>query len=106
MYERPFFYENYIILKEVMKKNISIHQLLDILLGGKGKYFLGRSLPLNLQYKKEELEDIYQSKIKGLSRAYLSGSSWYVGPSIIDYIESKLINRGEIFTLVCMSRYI
>lgn len=40
-----------------------------------------------------EIEEDYQSYLKILSPAYLSGSSWYVGPSLIKYLEGKTLNR-------------
>ena len=41
-----------------------------------------------------QLEQEYQNYINQFSPAYLSGSSWYVGNSIIKYLEKKKINQG------------
>ena len=38
---------------------------------------------LDKKIKMQQMEQDYQKKIKKYSEAYLSGSEWYVGPSLI-----------------------
>ena len=48
-----------------------------------------------------QLEEEYQKLIANYSEAYLSGSSWYVGISLIDYIHNEKINLST-FAALCV----
>lgn len=65
------------------------------------------SLKLNYQQKIEQLEEEYQQKIKGFSPAYLSGSSWYVGPSLKQHLQEQLSSPAQldigIFSFLCVA---
>lgn len=50
------------------------------------------------------LEERYQNLIKTLSPAYLSGSEWYVGPSLRDYLINKPPRPEIISTLLWTAR--
>ncbi len=47
-----------------------------------------------------EMEANYQQLIKKFSPAYLAGSKWYVGPSLLDYFKNQPIDRG-VFSILC-----
>ncbi len=47
-----------------------------------------------------EMEAEYQKLINKYSPAYRSGSSWYVGPSLIDHINKTPLSNGLIHTLL------
>jgi hypothetical protein len=51
-----------------------------------------------------ELEIEYQKIINKYSLAYLSGSSWYVGPSLIEYISNKQLSSELIYTLLFIAQ--
>jgi hypothetical protein len=53
-----------------------------------------------------ELERNYQIYCSKFSPAYLSGSLWYVGPSIIEYINKKPIDNNLLSTLFFISHKI
>ena len=50
-----------------------------------------------------KLEEKYQAYIKKFSPAYLSGSPYYVGPSLIEYIKSRPINNTLLSCLFFLS---
>ena len=60
---------------------------------------------IDYEYKLDQLEKEYQDKIKGFSPAYLSGSSWYVGPSLKKHIQENDSSPGNmdlgIFSVLC-----
>jgi hypothetical protein len=45
------------------------------------------------------LEEEYQTRIVGFSPAYLSGSDWYVGPSLRAYIDKAPLEKTVISLL-------
>ena len=47
-----------------------------------------------------QLETRYQQQDSRFSPAYLAGSSWYVGPSLTDYLQQRPLHRG-VFSLLC-----
>ena len=53
-----------------------------------------------------KLENAYQKYINKFSPAYLSGSPWYVGPSILSYINNKKINTDLLSFLFLISNKI
>ena len=50
-----------------------------------------------------KLETEYQNYINKFSPAYLSGSDWYVGPSLIEHINNKKINSDQLAFLFFIS---
>lgn len=44
---------------------------------------------LDKKIKMQQMEQVYQKKIKKYSEAYLSGCEWYVGPSLIEYFRKS-----------------
>ncbi len=50
------------------------------------------------------VEERYQNLIKNFSPAYLSGSEWYVGPSLRDYLINKLPRPEIVSTLLWTAR--
>ena len=50
-----------------------------------------------------EMEMEYQKLISKYSPAYRSGSSWYVGPSLIEHINKSPISPGLLNTLFLLS---
>ena len=82
-----------------MDKHIPTHKLVEILLGSQVSSFPRFLNTINRDY----LEEIYQQKIKDLSPAYLAGSSWYVGPSLLPYLDSQPINKGVLYILMWLS---
>ena len=50
------------------------------------------------------LEERYQNLIKNFSPAYLSGSEWYVGPSLRNYLNNKPLKTEIISTLLWTAR--
>ena len=68
---------------------------------------LNKSKKLSKQFDKNidilllELE--YQKYIKKFSPAYLSGSDWYVGDSIIKWLNNKKINQDYLSLLFYLS---
>ena len=53
-----------------------------------------------------KLEADYQKYISKFSPAYLSGSNWYVGPSLTNYIVSKRLDDGLLSLLFYISKKI
>ena len=82
-----------------MKKHINAHQLVEILLGPNVSGFPRLLNTIN----RDHLEAIYQQKIKDFSPAYLAGSSWYVGPSLLPYLDSQPLNKGVLYMLMWLS---
>ena len=62
---------------------------------------LNRQFDYNIDLIK--LEEKYQKYISKFSPAYLSGNPWYVGPSIIKYIERQPINTDCLALLFFVS---
>lgn len=62
---------------------------------------------LEYEYQLDLLEKEYQQKIKGFSPAYLSGSQWYVGPSIKKHIQEQMSSPGQmdmgLFSFLCVA---
>ena len=50
-----------------------------------------------------KLETLYQKYINKFSPAYLSGSPWYIGPSLIQWINNKKINTDLLTILFYIS---
>ena len=42
----------------------------------------------------DRLEEKYQQRLQEFSPAYLSGSGWYVGPSVKKYVQSLPLERS------------
>ena len=51
----------------------------------------------------EQLEKEYQDYCKKFSKAYLSGSPWYVGPSIKHHIENKKMDLSALSFMFLLS---
>lgn len=78
--------------------NINIEKLQETLNNSKK---LSDDFDKNIQLTKLEIK--YQKYIKKFSPAYLSGSPIYVGPSIINYINSQKINSDLLSLLFYIS---
>lgn len=78
---------------------INHQELLRILMDDHQGYWF----PLSKQFTRQQLEKRYQTKIKGFSPAYLAGSSWYVGPSLTEYLDSIPIHKGVLCGLMWLS---
>ena len=50
-----------------------------------------------------KLEETYQKYISQFSKAYVSGSDWYVGDSIIEHIKKTPVNNGLLSFLFLIS---
>lgn len=87
-----------------MNSNIPVHKLLEMLLKDQSSQNINWWNVAQSILDRNSLEAIYQSKIRGFSSAYLAGSSWYVGPSLMDYIDSRPINNGILCSLMYLSR--
>ena len=84
--------------------NIYFTEFQDILNKNKNKNKKGISdVDRNIELLK--LEADYQKLISNYSPAYLSGSSWYVGPSLIEHIRQGKINQGCLGILCVVSHY-
>lgn len=58
---------------------------------------------LNKRIDLLKLEDEYQKYISQFSKAYVSGSDWYVGESITEYLKNKKVDTGILNLLFLIS---